>query len=212
MKTILVMLFLSFATLAFCDADWVYINRDEKIGQFQLSSKGKLQYNGATFDNFALDSKANRLAISPFSPDGKYAVVFSFGDVPQCAILEIDKHTASVITLDGTPVVWNSWSAQGPYLLLSSYTDTENDLYSIGLSTLAAKKIPISLQKSDEKTELDTTTVTWNSPNSFGMEAFIHCGSCDSKEEDKVIRSYKLSINAETGEVKAEEQAVPQEQ
>ena len=212
MKTILVIFLLSFAAVAFCDQDWVYMIRDQKVGEFQLSTKGKLQYNGATFENFALDGKATKLAISPFSPDGKYAVLFSFGETPQCAILQIDKHSASGITMDGTPVVWYSWSTQGQYLLLSSYTDQDNNLYSVTLGSLQARKIPITLQKSGEKTELDTTTVTWIAPDTFEMEAFIHCASCDSREEDKVIRSYKLNVNVATMVVKTEEQAVKEEE
>jgi hypothetical protein len=205
MKSILILFFLAFATLAFCDQDWIYIRRDEKIGQFQLNSKGKLQYNGQTIDSFSLEPKADRLAISPFSPDGKFAVAFSFGDLSQCAVLDFEKHNAETISLDGTPVVWNSWSNTGPYLLLSSYTDTDNNLYAIDLSNLKVKKIPVSVQKDGEKTEFVTTTVDWNAPNSFEIEALIHCASCDSREEEKVIRSYKLHINAETSEVQAEE-------
>ena len=212
MKTTLLIFLFCFASLAFCDQDWVYMTRDEKVGQFQLSTKGKLQYGGATFDNFALDAKANKLAISPFSPDGKYSVLFSFGQIPQCAILQIDRHSASAISMDGTPVVWYSWSTEGQYLLLSSYTDQENNLYSVALGSLQARKIPITLQKSGETTELDTTTVTWASPNTFVMEAFIHCASCDSREQEKVIRSYKLNVNAETLEVKPEEQALKGEE
>jgi len=212
MRIISVAFLLTFAALAYCGQDWIYINRDEKVDQFQLSSKGKLQYNGSGIDNFSLDGKANRLAISPFSPDGKAAVVFSFGDTSQCVVLQIDKHNAATISLDGTPVVWNSWSNSGAFLVLSSYTDEENNLYSVDLANIQVKKIPIALQKSGEKTELDTTTVRWNSPNSFEMEAFIHCASCDSKEEEKIIRSYKLQVNAETAEVKTEEQAISTQQ
>jgi|GEM_PF-5133845 len=212
MKIILSLLVLFFASTAFCDEDWTYLNRDEKVNKFQLSSKGKLQYDGQAVDNFSLQPKANRLAISPFSPDGKFAVVFSFGDQDsQCSIVQIDKRTASTVALEGTPVVWYSWSS-GSYLLLSTYTDQDNALYAIGLADLQVRKIPIQLQKSGERTEFDTTTVTWNSPDTFEMEASIHCASCDSREEERIIRNYKLTVNAQTLEVKAEEQPLAPEE
>jgi hypothetical protein len=208
MKTFFVLFLFLFPLLAFCDEDWIYLNRDEKVNHFQLNNKGKLHYNDQMIDNFSVQQKANRLAISPFSPDGKYAVVFSFGDQDsQCALLQMDKHSAATLALSGTPVVWNSWSSAGPYLLLSTYTDQDNSLYSVSVGTMQARKIPIQLQKSGEKTELDTTTVNWISPNTFEISAFIHCASCDAKQEDKVIRSYKLTVNAESLEVKSEEQA-----
>lgn len=213
MKIFLFVLIFLFPLFAFCDEDWIYLNRDEKVNHFQLNSKGKLHFNDQMIENFSVQQKANRLAISPFSPDGKFAVVFSFGDQDsQCALLQMEKRSALTIPLDGTPVVWNSWSASGPYLLLSTYTDQDNSLYSVGLGSLHAKKIPIQLQKAGEKTELDTTTVAWTSPSTFEISAFIHCSSCDSKQEEKVIRSYKLMINAESLEVKTEEQAPPPEE
>jgi hypothetical protein len=213
MKTFFFLFALLFPIFALCDEDWIYVNRDEKVNHFQLNSKGKLHYNDQMIENFSVQQKANRLAISPFSPDGKFAVVFSFGDQDsQCALLQMEKHSATTLSLAGTPVVWNSWSAAGPYLLLSTYTDLDNSLYSVSLATNQARKIPIQLQKSGEKEELDTTTVNWTSPSTFEITAFIHCASCDSKQEEKVIRSYKLTVNAESLEVKSEEQPLPPEE
>ena len=213
MKKFLVLLILLFPFLAFCDQEWIYVNRDEKVNHFQLNNKGKLHYNDEMIDNFSMQQKASRLAISPFSPDGKFAVVFSFGDQDsQCALLQMEKHSAATLPLSGTPVVWNSWAAAGPYLLLSTYTDQDNLLYSVSLGTVQARKIPIQLQKNGEKEELDTTTVNWTSPNTFEISAFIHCASCDSKQEEKVIRSYKLTVNAESLEVKSEEQPLSPEE
>ena len=212
MKTFFLLLFLLSPLFAFCDEGWIYVNRDEKVNHFQLNNKGKLHYNDQMIDGFSMQQKASRLAISPFSPDGKFAVVFSFGDQEsQCALLQMEKHSAANLSLGGTPVVWNSWSAAGPYLLLSSYTDQDNSLYSVSLGTVQARKIPIQLQKNGEKEELDTTTVNWTSPNTFEISAFIHCASCDSRQEEKVIRSYKLTVNAESLEVKSEEQPLPPE-
>src|SRR4026209_1019295 len=104
MEKIFLFLLLLLPGFVFCDEDWVYMNRDEKVKRFQLNTKGKLHYNDQMIENFSLQQKANRLAISPFSPDGKYAVVFSFGDQEsQCSLLQMEKRSSSNLSLEGTP-------------------------------------------------------------------------------------------------------------
>jgi uncharacterized protein with WD repeat len=213
MKIPLAILVILFSSIVFCDSEWIYLNRDERVNRFFVNTKGKLHYDQQEVNNFSLQKTSNRMAISPLSPDSKYAVVFSFGDEDsQCAFLQLDKRTANTIHLDGTPMVWNSWSPSGGYFLLVTYTDKETSLYSTSISTLQPKKIPIRLNKEGEKTELNTDSVTWSSPETFELDATIHCASCSGKEEEKVLRSYRLKVNAQTLDVQSEEQAVTEEE
>ncbi len=217
MKSVFLVMLLVFSTFAFGEEDWMYLNRNEKVNRFQMSGNGKLQMDGQPVEGFVLQQTADRIGISPPSPDGKYAVVLSFGDNDsQCSLLEYQNRSAKIIALQGTPIVWQSWSVDGSYLLLSTYSDTENALYSIPLASLEAKKIPVHLHKDGERIEFDTTTVLWTAPDTFQLEATIHCApgkeGCDSHTEEKVLRSYKLTVNAGSLQVTPEEQLLSQEE
>jgi uncharacterized protein with WD repeat len=215
MKSLLLMILVLFSSFAGAEEDWVYLNRDEKVNRLHIDAKGKLYLDGKIVTGFELQKTADRIGISPLSPNGKYAVIISFGDQDsQTLLLQYEKHTASIIALQGSPMVWNSWSPDGSYLLLSSYTDTQNILYSIPLASLQPKQVPVQLQNQGEKTELVTTTVNWTAPDTFEMEATIHCAAgtegCDSRTEENVLRAYKLTVNSGTLQVTPEELPVSQ--
>jgi uncharacterized protein with WD repeat len=217
MKPGSVAILLLFSFFAIAQEDWTHIGRDEKVNRFHVNSKGKLHVDGQAIEGFSLQQTANRIAISPSSPDGKYAVLFSFGDEDsQCALLQFQKRAASLMSLAGTPMVWHSWSPEGPYLLVATYSDTESSLYSIPLTSFQPKKVQFSLHKEGEKTELDTTTVAWTGPDTFQMEASVHCNparpECTSKLEEKALRNYKLTVNAASLQVSAEEQPLRPEE
>jgi hypothetical protein len=217
MKYLPLVALLLFSSFAVADEDWVYLNRDEKVNRMHVDPKGKLYLEGQIVTGFELQKTADRIGISPISPNGKYAVLISFGDQDsQTLLLQYDKRSASVIPLQGTPMVWHSWSPDGSYLLLASYSDTQNMLYSIPLATLQPKQVPIQLQQQGEKTELVTTTVNWTAPDTFEMEATIHCASgtegCDSQTEENVLRAYKLTVNTGTLQVTPEELPVPEQE
>ncbi|MCI0413393.1 hypothetical protein L0222_11425 [bacterium] len=217
MKSALVTALLLFSSVAMAQEDWTYINRDEKVNRFQVTSKGKFHLDGQEVSGFSLQQTGDKIAISPSSPGGKYAVLFAFGDEDsQCAILQYEKRAANVMHLEGTPMVWNSWSPEGAYLLLTTYSDAGSSLYSISLSTFQPKKVSVNLHKAGERTEIDTTTATWTSPDTFVMEASVYCDpakpECTSQLEEKAIRIYKLTVNAESLQVTPEEQALPPEE
>ena len=218
MKRSLVLLLFAvlYAAVLPAEEEWTYLGRDEKVKNFHLNAKGKLSYNGQEFEAFALQQGADRIAISPPSTDGKHFVVFSFGDEnSQCSLLQLEKHTAVTIPLDLTAMVWNSWAPEGPWFVLGGYSEEETALYSVSITTQQARKISISLHKEGEKTELVTTTLVWTSPGTFELEAAIHCSTklpqCTSREEERIIRSYKVMVNAESLEVQTQEQSPPQE-
>lgn len=216
MKRAILFAFLLFSTFTFADEDWIYVNRDEKVNRFHIA-KGKLQLDGQVVEGFVLQQTAGRIGVSPASPDGKYAVILSFGDEDsQTSLLQYEKRGATLITLQGTPMVWQSWSPDSSYLLMSTYSDAENALYAVPLSSTQAKKVPVQLHKAGEKLEFDTTTVNWTAPDTFEVEANIHCApgsaGCDSRAEEKVLRSYKLTVNAGTLQVTPQEQALPEEE
>jgi len=217
MKPALVLALLVFPLFAIAQEDWTYINRDEKVNRFQVNSKGKFHVDGQEVTGFSLQQTGDKIAISPSSPGGKYAVLFAFGDQDsQCALLQYEKRAASPMNMEGTPMVWNSWSPEGPYLLLATYSDAGSSLYSISLSTFQPKKVVVSLHKEGEKTEIDTTTATWTAPDTFQMEATVHCNpakpECTSQLEAKPLRIYKLTINAESLQVNTEEQDLQPEE
>src|SRR5687768_2777947 len=123
MKSALLMAVFVFSSFTFGDEDWTYVNRDEKVNRFHMNAKGKLHYDGQAIEGFSLQQTANRIGISPASPDGKQAVILSFGDEDsQCALLQFQKRESRVISLQGTPMVWHSWSPDSSYLLLSTYS------------------------------------------------------------------------------------------
>jgi uncharacterized protein with WD repeat len=196
--------------------DWSYLKRDEKVNHFQINAKGKLQYDGQIIESFVLQQTADRIGISPASPDGKYLLLLSFGDQDsQLSLFNIQRRTTKVVPLQGTPIVWNSWSPDSSYLLLSTYSDAENALYVLTLNSDRTSKVPVQLHKAGEKLELDTTTVMWTAPDTFHMEAFIYCASgsegCDSQSEEKPVRMYRLTVNAGSLQVTPEEQPLPQD-
>jgi uncharacterized protein with WD repeat len=217
MKPLLLVALLLFSSFAVAEEDWFYLNRDEKVNRFHIDAKGKLHLDGQIVTGFELQKTADRIGISPVSPNGKYAVIISFGDQDsQTLLLQYEKRATSVIPLQGTPMVWNSWSPDNSYLLLASYSDTQNMLYSIPLATLQPKQVPVQLQKQGEKTELVTTTVSWTAPDTFEMEATIHCApgveGCDSRTEENVLRAYKLTVNTGTLQVTPEELPLPEQE
>jgi hypothetical protein len=217
MKPGLLLALLVFLSFAMAQEDWTYINRDEKVNRFHVNSKGKFHVDGQEVSGFSLQQTGDKIAISPSSPGGKYAILFAFGDQDsQCALLQYEKRAASLINMQGTPMVWNSWSPEGRYALLSTYSDAGSSLYSISLSTFQPKKVVVSLHKEGEKTEIDTTTATWTGPDTFQMEASVHCNpakpECTSGLEEKPLRVYKLTINAGSLQVSAEEQALAPEE
>ena len=217
MKLAFILAFLIFSTFAFAQEDWTYVNRDEKVNRFHINSKGKFHLDGQEVSGFSLQQTGDKIAISPSSPGAKYAVLFAFGDQDsQCAILQYEKRAASVIHMEGTPMVWHSWSPEGPYVLLSTYSDAGSSLYSVSLSTFQPRKVAVNLHKEGEKTEIDTTTATWTAPDTFEMEASVHCSpakaECTSQLEEKPLRVYKLTVNAESLQVSAEGQALPPEE
>ena len=217
MKSLLLLALVLFSTFAIAEEDWIYLNRDEKVNRFHIDAKGNLHLDGQIVAGFELQKTADRIAISPVSPDGKYSVVMSFGDQDsQTSLLQYDKRTAMLIALQGTPTVWQSWSPDGSYLLLASYTESQNSLYSIPLATIQPKQVPVQLQKQGERTELVTTTVNWTAPDTFEMEATIHCAAgvegCDSRAEERVLRAYKLIVNAGSLQVASEEQPLPEQE
>jgi uncharacterized protein with WD repeat len=217
MKPALVLALLVFSSFAMAQEEWTYINRDEKVSRFHVNSKGKFHVDGQIVEGFSLQQTGDKIAISPSSPGGKYAILFAFGDQDsQCALLQYEKRAASLMQMEGTPMVWNSWSPEGRYVLLATYSDAESSLYSISLSTFQPKKVVVNLHKEGEKTEIDTTTATWTAPDTFEMEASVHCSpakpECTSRLEEKPLRVYKLTANAESLQVKAEEQALAPEE
>ncbi len=217
MRILALLLFVLFSGGAFAQEEWTYLNRDQKIGRYHINAKGELRLDGQLVQGFELQKTADRIGISPASPDGKYAVVISFGDQgSQTSLLQLDNRTAKIVVLQGTPVVWHSWSPDGTYLLLSTYSETENALHSIAVATLQPKKAPIQLHKQGEKTEFVTTTVAWTAPDTFEMEATVHCApgaqGCDSRAEEKVLRMYKLTVNAGSLQVTPEELPLPEEE
>jgi hypothetical protein len=217
MKSLLLVTLLLFSSFAPAEEDWVYLNRDEKVNRFHIDAKGKLHLDGQIVGGFELQKTADRIGISPVSPDGKYSVILSFGDQDsQTLLLQYEKRTATLVPLQGTPMVWQSWSPDGAYLLLASYSESQSTLYSIPLATLQPKQVPVQLHKQGEKTELAPTTVNWTAPDTFEMEATIHCapgvGGCDSRMEEKVLRAYKVIVNAVSLQVASEEQPLPEEE
>ena len=217
MKSLPLVALLLFASFAVAEEDWVYLNRDEKVNRFHIDAKGKLQLDGQVVTGFDLQKTADRIGISPVSPDGKYSVVLSFGDQDsQTSLLQYQKRAAVIIPLQGTPTVWQSWSPDGAYLLLASYSGSQNALYSVPLATLQPKQVSVQLQKQGENTEFVTTTVNWTAPDTFEMEATIHCApgvaGCDSRAEEKVLRAYKLTVNAGTLQVTPEELPLPEQE
>jgi uncharacterized protein with WD repeat len=218
MKRPWILALLFFSSFAFPQEDWTYVNRDEKVSRFHINSKGKFHLDGQEVSGFSLQQTGDKIAISPSSPGGKYAVLFAFGDQDsQCAILQYEKRAANVIHMEGTPMVWNSWSPEGPYVLLSTYTEAGSSLYSVSLSTFQPRKVAVNLHKGGEKTEIDTTTASWTAPNTFQMEASVHCSpakpECTSQLKEKPLRTYKLNVNAESLQVSTEEQvALPPEE
>lgn len=196
--------------------DWTYLKRDEKVNRFQINAKGKLLFDGQVVESFVLQQTADRIGLSPTSPDGKYLLILSFGDQDsQLSLFNTQARSSKVLPLQGTPMVWNSWSPESSYLVLSTYSESDNSLYVIPLNSQNAAKIPVQVHKQGEKLELDTTTVMWTAPDTFSMEAFVYCASgsegCDSQAEEKPRRMYKLTVNAGTLQVTPEEQPVPQE-
>jgi hypothetical protein len=216
MRTLLIAAFLLVVSFAHGE-DWTYVNRDEKVNRFHMNAKGKLHYDGKVIENFVLQDTADRIGVSPASPDGKHVVIVSFGDEgSQLSLLKIEKRATTILPMQGTPMVWQSWSPDSSYLVLSTYSDAESGLYVVPLSSAQPGKVPVQLHKSGEKMEFDTTTVTWTGPDRFQIEASVHCASgspgCDSRAEEKPIRIYKLSVNAATLEVTPEEQPLPQQE
>ena len=217
MKPAFVLALFLFSSFVVAQEDWIYVARDEKVNRFHVNAKGKLHIDGQIIESFALQQTADKIAISPSSPGGKYAVLLSFGDKDsQSALLQYEKRGINPMTLEGTPMVWNSWSPEGAYLLLTTYSDAGSSLYSIPLSTLQPKKVAVNLHKEGERTEIDNTTVTWSGPDTFQVEATVYCNpakpECTSELEEKPIRIYKLTVNAQSQQVSAEEQALPPEE
>lgn len=217
MKPPFVLALLLLSSFVIAQEDWTYINRDEKVNRFHVNSKGKFHVDGQEVSGFSLQQTGDKIAISPSSPGGKYAILFAFGDQDsQCALLQYEKRAATVMNMQGTPMVWNSWSPEGRYVLLSTYSDAGSALYSISLSNFQPRKVAVNLHKEGEKTEIDTTTATWTAPDAFQMEASVHCSpakpECTSRLEEKALRVFKLTVNAESLQVTAEEQPLPPEE
>jgi hypothetical protein len=216
MKAAFLIASLYFTSFAIAQDDWTYMNRDEKINRYHLSAKGKLHLDGKEIEAFSLQETANRIGISRPSPDGKYVVVLSFGDEgdSQTTLLNVESRTPTNLSLQGTPMVWQSWSPDSSHLLLLTYADSNSSLYSVPMNSFQARKVPIEIHKEGEMTELDTTTVTWTAPDTFEIEATIHCDpvrpDCDSRTQEKVLRTYKLNVNAASLQVVPEEVTQPQ--
>lgn len=184
------------------EEEWTFVGRETKVQQFSLSQKGKLSFEKNELKGFELDQAADRVAISPISPDGKFAVAFAFGDQETCYMLDLTGSTAQTVAIDPSPLVWSNWAPEGNWLLLGSFNDQGMTLYSITPGPLQVRKIKVGIARENEVEEFNTGSVNWVSPNVFEVEASTHCSpnapGCDDERQEQIIRELKLKIDAAT--------------
>lgn len=88
------------------------------------------------------------------------------------------------------------------------------NFFVIGTREPTAHRVPVSLAKENEEQVFDLDSVKWETPEQFQMRVAINCNpyttpdTCTDDTRKKVLRTYRLVINARSLEVSSTLQAV----
>jgi hypothetical protein len=181
----------------------------EEKYNFKLGSDKNLWYRGKSISNLQISPTAYGVLVSPPSPDGRYFVVVTSDDLQsKLYLIQVNGLKAILVPLEGPPMAWLSWAPTTSYVVVGSYYEADEKIYSVDLSSYRAQKVAVNLAKFEEQESFDLDKLTWlTNGNRFVIRVDVYCNPytdrshrCDDK---KVLHSYEVTVDVATHQVDA---------
>jgi hypothetical protein len=205
---------LSPASLAF----WTQLRRGTRAANgLELRADGALLKDGRAFGGWSLDQHVTRIAVSPASPGGRYALTFTKGDeTVSINVLDFEQGRASVIQPPAPYASFVSWSETGRYAAAFSYYEGDARLWIIDpAGHLARQVVPLGVGDTADTQVFDTDLLKWSAPQAFTVPIRVHCNPyTDTPQRPCLDRAvvqarFTATVNAETGHFRSVRAGVP---
>ncbi|WMP16820.1 hypothetical protein [Thiothrix lacustris] len=201
---------IAIATDVNAESQFAEIEHNESFKQYTYKDH-KLYYAGKPI--FINGFISEKISLSE-SQDKKYAILMTHNDNDSTSyLIDLKEHFATEIPLDGPPLLWVSWSPKMDFLIMGSYYEADMKLYSVAIPTVFTKLIEpeINIKTNKESGELEQITYDidhskWINQKSFKVQAMLVCNpygddKCTGNKNRKVLKSFTLTINAESHSV-----------
>jgi len=195
---------LSPASLAF----WTQLRRGTQAANgLELRADGALFKEGRPFSGWSLDPYVTRIAVSPVSPGGRYALGFSKGDeTVQLTLLDLEQTRADAIRPPGPYASWVSWAADGQYAAAFSYYEGDGRLWVVDpTSRLSREVVTVGIGGTGDTRVVDTDLLKWTDTRTIVVPIRVHCNPYAATAEHpcthrSVVQSrFLATVNVERG-------------
>lgn len=185
-------------------AVWTELERGKSGSDFHFSRYGTLLYRGRQITGIKFNSTVEKIAVSSTAVGGKFAICVTFDRMDSAGyLLQLNSYSGKQLRLQGPPYTWAAWSPAGTHVIIGSYYEADETLYSVSLPSGNVRKFSFNLAKSTEEESYDSEKLTWIDNKVFRLRVMINCNpytddNCSDQARQKVLREYEIKANVAT--------------